>query len=114
MKAEDVERTAQIVALDYNNDKEKGFMEAKEHALGHLEVVPQHCYVVEDDNRQIIGTMILHPQEKFFEIEDFHVNEIERNKEALALLKTKLMDYLENVKTEVLCCPYAIRRLMKS
>lgn len=114
MKAEDVEITAQMVALDYDNDHEKGFREAKEHALGHLEVVPQHCYIVEDENKQIIGTMILHPQEKIFEIEDFHVNEIERNREALALLKTKLMGYLENVKTEVLCCPYAIRRLMKN
>jgi hypothetical protein len=32
--------------------------------------------------------------------------------EALALLKTKLMEYLEKVQTEVLCCPYALKRLM--
>jgi hypothetical protein len=56
--------------------------------------------------------MVLHPQENVLEIEDFHVKEIQRNKEALALLKTKLLRYLENVQTEVLCCPYALRRLM--
>ncbi|MEM2947887.1 MAG: hypothetical protein QXN96_06620 [Candidatus Bathyarchaeia archaeon] len=52
------------------------------------------------------------PQEEVFEIEDFHVKEVQKNKEALALLKAKLMMYLENAKTEVLCCPYALRRLM--
>jgi len=55
--------------------------------------------------------MILHPQEKIFEIEDFHVKQMEKNK-ALALLKNKLMQYLETVQTEVLCCPYAFRRLV--
>ncbi|MDH5754000.1 MAG: hypothetical protein OEY95_02155 [Candidatus Bathyarchaeota archaeon] len=40
------------------------------------------------------------------------MKEIQRNKDALALLKAKLREYLENVQTEVLCCPYALRRLM--
>jgi hypothetical protein len=57
--------------------------------------------------------MVLHPQKKIFEIEDFHVKDVQRNKEALTLLKRKLMEYLENVETEVLCCPYAARRLME-
>jgi len=56
--------------------------------------------------------MVLHPQDEIFEIEDFHVKEIQQNKEALALLKTKLFGYSENIQTEVLCCPYALRRLM--
>jgi hypothetical protein len=56
--------------------------------------------------------MILHPQAEVFEIEDFHVKEIQRNKEALALLEVKLLEHLENVKTEVLCCAYTLRRLI--
>ena len=56
--------------------------------------------------------MVLHPRDEVFEIEDFHIKEIQQNKEALALLKTKLMEYLENVQTEVLCCPYALKRLI--
>jgi hypothetical protein len=67
--------------------------------------------VIEDD-KQIVAVMVLHPQEKVFEIEDFHVKEIGRNMEALALLKRKLLEYLENVQTEVLCCPFALKRLM--
>jgi len=67
---------------------------------------------VENGEKQIIATMVLHPRDEIFEIEDFHVKEIQRNKEALALLKSKLSEYLENVQTEVLCCPYALRRLM--
>lgn len=113
MKIEDVETVAKMVALDYDEDQDKGYKEAKEHAQGHLEIVPQHCYVVESEDKQVIAAMVLHPQEKNFEIEDFHVKEIERNKEALDMLKSKLMEYLENVKTEVLCCPYATRRLME-
>jgi len=112
MRVEDVETVAKMVALDHDNDLEKGHREGKEHTLDHLAIVPQHCYVVEDDDKQVIAAMVLHPQEKVFEIEDFHVKEIQRNKKALALLKTKLLGYLENVQTEVLCCPYALRRLM--
>jgi len=112
MKVEDVEVVARMVALDHDVDPEKGYKEAKEHTLDHLEVVPQHCYVVENGSKQIVGVMVLHPQEKVFEIEDFHVKEIERNKGALALLKRKLLECLENVQTEVLCCPYALRRLL--
>jgi len=82
-------------------------LEAREHTLGHLKIVPQHCYVVEDTN-QIIAVMVLHRQDKIFEIEDFHVKQIQKNKQALELLKTKLLKYLEAVGTGVLCCPYAI------
>ena len=114
MKVEDVDVVARMVALDHDNDPEKGYKEAREHTLDHLKIVPRHCYVVENDDKQIIAAMVLHPQDKVFEIEDFHVREINWNKETLALLKTKLLEYLENVQTEVLCCPYAIRRLMET
>jgi len=112
MRVEDAEAAARMVALDHDNDPEKGYREAREHTLDHLEIVPQHCYVVENDDKQVIAAMVLHPQDEVFEIEDFHVKEIQRNKEALALLKARLLGYLENVQTEVLCCPYALRRLM--
>jgi hypothetical protein len=114
MRVEDVEMVARMVALDHDNDLEKGYRDAREHTLDHLKIVPQHCYVVENDNRQIVAAMVLHPQDKVFEIEDFHVKEITRNKEALALLKAKLLEYLEKVQNEVLCCPYAIRRLIEN
>ena len=114
MTVEDVDVVAGMVALDHDNDPEKGCKEAKEHTLDHLKIVPQHCYVAENNDRQIIAVMVLHPQDKVFEIEDFHIKEIERNKEALALFKAKLLEYLENVQTEVLCCPYAMRRLMET
>lgn len=114
MKVEDVEAVARIVALDHDNDPEKGYKEAREHTLDHLRIVPQHCYVVESGDKQIVAAMVLHPRDEVFEIEDFHVKEIQRNKEALALLKAKLLEYLENVQTEVLCCPYAIRRLIET
>lgn len=113
MRVDDVEEVARMDALDHDHDPEKGYMEAKGHTLGHLQIVPQHCYVVEDDNRVIIAAMVLHPRSEVFEIEDFHVRDIQQNKEALVLLKTKLMEYLDDVETEVLCCPYAIRRLMQ-
>jgi hypothetical protein len=112
MRIEDVEVVARMVALDHDEDAEKGYREAKEHTLDHLKIVPQHCYVAENSDKQIVAAIVLHPQAKVFEIEDFHVKDIQQNKEALNLLKTKLMEYLENVKTEVLCCPYAIRRLI--
>ena len=112
MRVEDVETVAKMVALDHDDDPEKGYREAREHTLDHLKIVPQHCYVAEDDDKQIVAAMVLHPQDKVFEIEDFHVKEIQRNKQALALLKSRLLEYLENVQTEVLCCPYALRRLM--
>ena len=114
MKVEDVDTIARMVALDHDNDPEKGYKEAREHTLDHLKIVSRHCYVVENDDKQIIAVMVLHPQNKVFEIEDFHVKEIDWNKEALALLKAKLLEYLENVQTEVLCCPYAIRRLIET
>ena len=112
MTVEDVETVARMVALDHDYDPEKGYREAREHTLDHLKIVPQHCFVVENDDRQIVAAMVLHPQDKIFENEDFHVKEIQRNNDALALLKSKLLEYLENVQTEVLCCPYALRRLM--
>jgi len=114
MKVEDVDVVARMVSLDHDNDPEKGYREAREHTLDHLKIVPQHCYVVENNDKQIVAVMVLHPQDKVFEIEDFHVKEIDRNKEVLALLKAKLLEYLEEVQTEVLCCPYAIRRLMET
>ncbi|MFB0566992.1 MAG: hypothetical protein ACETVM_00195 [Candidatus Bathyarchaeia archaeon] len=112
MRVEDVEIVAKMVALDHDDDPEKGYREAREHTLDHLKIVPQHCHVVEDDDKQIVAAMVLHPQDKVFEIEDFHVKEIQRNKEALGLLKTRLLEYLENVQTEILCCPYASKRLI--
>ena len=68
---------------------------------------------MEDDEGGIIAAMVLHPQKEVFEIEDFHVKDIQRNREALALPKEKLSEYLADVETEVLCCPYAIKRLME-
>ncbi len=112
MKVGDVDKVAEMVALDHDAGQEKGYTKARQHTLDHLEIVPQHCYIVETDNNQIIAVMVLHPQDKIFEIEDLHVKQIQRNKEALALLKAKLLEYLRNVQTEVLCCPYALRRLM--
>jgi len=112
MRVEDVETVANMVALDHDDNPDKGYKEAREHTLDHLKIVPQHCYVVENDDEQVIAPMVLHPQEKVSEIEDFHVKEIQRNKEALGLLKTKFLGYLKKVQTEVLCCPYAITRLM--
>jgi hypothetical protein len=113
MRVEDVETVARMDALDHDHDPDKGYEEAKEHTLDHLEIVPENCYVVEDDEGSIIAAMVLHPRKEVFEIEDFHVKDIEKNREALGLLKKKLMEHLEGVETEVLCCPYAVRRLMK-
>ena len=113
MRIEDVEAVARMDALDYNHDPEKGYEEAKEHALDHLKIVPEKCYVVEDCKGNIIGAMVLHPRKEVFEIEDFHVKDIQKNREALTLLKKKLMEHLEGGETEVLCCPYAVRRLME-
>jgi len=112
MKVNDVDKAAEIVALDHDVNQEKGFIEAKQHTLDHLKIVPKHCYIVEADNNEIIGVMVLHPQDKIFEIEDFHIKQIQQNKKALSLLKNKLLKYLESVDTEVLCCPFALRRLI--
>lgn len=71
-----METVARMAALDYHNDPEKGYRKAKEHTLDHLKIVSQHCYVVEDDDKQVIAVIVLHPQEKIFEIEDFHMKEI--------------------------------------
>jgi len=113
MRVEDVETVARMDALDYGHDPEKGYKEAKEHALDHLKIVPEKCYVVEGDEGNIIGAMVLHPRKEVFEIEDFHVKDVQTNREASRLLKKKLMEHLESVETEVLCCPYAFRRLME-
>lgn len=113
MKVEDVETVAKLVALDHSDDYREGFRVAYEHTRDHLKIVPEHCYVVEKAG-EIVAAMVLHPREDVFEIEDFHVKEVQQNKKALALLEAKLIMYLENVKTEVLCCPYALRRLMAS
>jgi len=76
MRVEDVETVARMAALDYHNDPEKGYRKAKEHTLDHLKIVSQHCYVVENDDKQVITVIVLHPKEKIFEIEDFHMKEI--------------------------------------
>jgi len=112
MRAEDVEAVARMVALDHDSEAEKGYKEAKQHTLDHLEIVPKHCYVIETDEDGIVAAMVLHPQEKVFEIEDFHVKQIDQNREALNMLKSKLMEYVKTVETEVLCCPYALKRLV--
>lgn len=112
MKVNDVDEIAEMVALDHDANREKGLVEARQHTLDHLKIVSQHCYVVEADNNEIIGVMVLHPQDKIFEIEDFHIKQIQQNKQALQLLKNKLLEYLESVNTEVLCCPFALRRLV--
>jgi hypothetical protein len=112
MRVEDVETVARMDALDHNRDPDKGYEEAKQHTLDHLEIVPQHCYVVEDSKASIIAAMVLHPRREVFEIEDFHVKDIQKNKAALALLKKKLLECLEDVETEILCCPYALKRLI--
>lgn len=114
MRFEDVETVARMDALDHDQDPEKGYKEAKEHTLDHLEIVPENCYVVEDRKGDIIAAMVLHPRKEVFEIEDFHVKDIQTNKDALALLKKELLERLEGVETEVLCCPYAVRRLMEN
>ena len=113
MRVEDVETVARMDALNHDHDEEKGYKEAKEHTLDHLKIVPKSCYVVEDEEGNIIAAMVLHPRKEVFEIEDFHVKDIQKNRESLALLKKKLMEHLEGVETEVLCCPYAIRRLIE-
>lgn len=113
MRVEDVETVACMDALDHDRDPKKGYKEAKEHTLDHLKIVPNHCYVVENGDGAIVAAMVLHPRTEVFEIEDFHVKDIEQNAEAFAALKRKLAEYLENVETEILCCPYAMRRLME-
>ena len=113
MRVEDAETVGRMDALDYDRDPEKGHKVAKEHALEHLKIVPENCYVVEDEEGTIVGAMVLHPRKDVFEIEDFHVKDIETNREALALLKKKLLERLKDVETEVLCCPYAARRLVE-
>jgi len=80
MRVEDVETVARMVALDHDNDPEKGYREARQHTLDHLEIVSQHCYVVENDDKQVIAAMVLHPQDEVFESEDFHVKEIHETK----------------------------------
>lgn len=111
MRTEDVEAVARMAALDYNIDAEKGYSEAKEHTIDHLQITPEHCYVVEKDG-QVVAAMVLHPQEKVFEVEDFHVTEILQNKEAYHLLKAKLREQVEKVNEDIICCPCSFRRLI--
>ena len=112
MQTQDVETVARMVVLDHNEDPEQGYREAKEHTLDHVKIVPQHCYVVENEETQIIAAMVLHPRKDIFEIEDFHIKDIRHNKEVLEVLKAKLLEYLETVQIEVTCCPYALGRLL--
>ncbi|MDH5795394.1 MAG: hypothetical protein OEZ24_04725 [Candidatus Bathyarchaeota archaeon] len=57
--------------------------------------------------------MVLHPQDKVLEIEDFHVKYVQQDEEASDLLKRELLEYLEKLETQVLRCPHVLRRLMK-
>ena len=43
MRVKDVETVARMDSQDHDRDPEKGYREAKEHTLSHLEIVPQHC-----------------------------------------------------------------------
>jgi len=54
MRVEDAETVAKMVALDHDDNPEKGYREARAHTLDHLKIVPQHCYVVEDDDLSLI------------------------------------------------------------
>jgi len=36
MKVSDVDKVAELVAPDYDNDEEKGYSEAKQHTFDHL------------------------------------------------------------------------------
>lgn len=56
-----METVARMAALDYHNDPEKGYRKAKEHTLDHLKIVSHHCYVVENDDKQVIAVIVLHP-----------------------------------------------------
>ncbi|MDH5754001.1 MAG: hypothetical protein OEY95_02160 [Candidatus Bathyarchaeota archaeon] len=71
MRVEDVETVARMVALDHDNNQEKGYREAREHTLDHLKIVPQHCYVVENDDKQIIAAMVLHRKIRFLKSKIF-------------------------------------------
>jgi hypothetical protein len=113
MNVRDLEGVAELLAVDYNPDPRKGFAEAREHTEDHLRSVPQHCFVTETDT-EIIGALVLHPQAEIFEIEDFHVKEIEKNREAAIKLKARLLTCLEQVESDVLCCPTVLRRLITS
>ena len=68
MRVEDVDAVARMVALDHDSEPEKGYSEAKEHTLDHLKIVPQHCFVVEDSDKQIIAAMVLHPREEYLKL----------------------------------------------
>jgi len=61
MKIQDVEKVAWMVFLDRNEDPERGCKEAKEHTSDHSKIGPQDCYIVENEENQIIATMILNP-----------------------------------------------------
>jgi hypothetical protein len=39
-RVEDVETMAEMVALDHDDDPEKGYREAREHTLDHLKIGP--------------------------------------------------------------------------
>jgi len=111
MKMKDLDKVARLLAIDYSLDLEKGFIEALKHTKEHLEIVPQHCFVAEADN-EVVGVLILHPQKEILEIEDFHVKDVVKNKEAAIKLKNKVLEYLEHTRVDVLCCPIVLKRLI--
>lgn len=77
MRVEDMETMAKMVALGHNDYLEKVLRKARKHMLGRTKIVPQHCYVMENDEKQVVAAMVLHPQDEVFEIECFHVKEIQ-------------------------------------
>jgi hypothetical protein len=89
MRVEDVETVAKMDALDHDRDPERGYREAKQHTLDHLEIVPQHCYVVENNESRIIGAMVLHPRKELFEIKHFESQEIAQKAGRLERLLSK-------------------------
>lgn len=111
MREKDLDKVARMLAEDFDADFNKGFREAREHTEDHLKAMPEHCYVVEKDS-EVVGTLVLHPQDRVFEIEDFHVKDVEQNRKAAMILRETLLTYLENVKTTVTSCPINIRRLL--
>ena len=89
MRVEDAETVARMDALDHDHDPEKGYKEAKKHTLDHLQIVPQHCYVVEDDEGGIVAAMVLHPRKEVFEVEDFHVKDIHTEPRSFCIAQEK-------------------------
>lgn len=111
MKETDLDRVARLLAEDFNVNLERGFKEAREHTEDHFNTVPEYCYVVEKDG-EVVGTLVLHPQSEVFEIENFHVKDLEQNREAAIKLRETLLARLKKIKITVTSCPINLRRLL--